>query len=216
MKKLDSPILDLDELLFNFRAKLRIDLPKAELMSPEEIQNVFFVYRDWDVRNFVPWLAATWSRCVSHEAREACRTNLICELRENHLEVYLDYISQLSTKESRATFSTAAVELEQVSLKLDQLMKNPIEGLVVMAALEAASVEFMPWLKTLGNRLNLKDLRYVTIHMEIDDEHTDVFSKAWKAEVQYQERKIDPTSIVRAIELVDRFFSLIFNARFRS
>lgn len=194
------------------------DLPDIDSMSDEDLAVVLLTYDRLIRYNFVPWMTYTWIRCQSDVAEKACRDNLNCEVNKKHPWMLADFVAPArrytSIKEKafhRANLGRNLVAGLDFAIVIDD---EAINGLLVMACLENASIAFIPWLAEAGRRIGATDFTYTDVHGEADIDHANEFVNAVDAERSTLGMEhIHHTRVnSNPIELVEKFLHYIFHA----
>lgn len=166
--------------------------PSTWHINKADLARTLVVYHKVFAPNFILWLRLTEAACESEVAKQACAENLQCEVDENHPYMLLRFAlpiyqnSSLLNKENEVKIRKALVQTEELVLKLTRLSRSGIPGLLIMAALENASLEFMQFLRDAAKQLGVSDLEYADKHGMADVEHADAFVKAVDAEFTHQ------------------------------
>ena len=151
-----------------------------------EIAQRLLAYNEAVQFNFTRWMINTWPRCQSPEATEACRENLVCEINQHHPAMLARYVAQLPDHHHLDGFVFQREVMPCVETIEALTCGSAIDGLLVMAGLENASLDFIPTMNGWGERFGFKDFEYVVEHGEADVKHADEFAKAVAFEVDYQ------------------------------
>lgn len=145
------------------------------------------VYCDAISYNFVPWMASAWTGCESEVARRVCRDNLECEVAEDHSNMLRRYVAQIPGDIVYLEETERRGEaLETVLHYITALTPNSIDGLLVMAGLENASLVFIPEMKRWGQILKFADFEYVDKHGVANVQHANEFRQAVEAEAEFR------------------------------
>ncbi len=172
------------------RLKQRITefLPDVHAMDKAELELVFVVYADLIVPNFVPWMAKAWTMTRSPIARDACYDNLKCEVNDDHPLMLRKLVFGLSLGKINWAVLAAAMRLrdgQRVTRTItERLDHSSVYGLMLMAALENASLVFIPWMKQAADRLEIENRQYLEVHGEADVDHATTFITATEAEMK--------------------------------
>lgn len=166
-------------------ARVRAALPDQNGMTDEELALNLVTYREIIGRNFLPWMNYVFTGLTSPVARAICRENALCELAEDHPRMLSNMVDGIDQKVSEAR---ASMVLHRSTALVKEVrhrcVTSPCEGLAVMATLENASLDFVPWLRAAAVRLGSTDLTYADKHGEADVLHADAFVGALESELE--------------------------------
>ena len=192
------------------------DLPDISALSDRELGRVLLRYRYAIEPRFIPWLSLAWGRTRHPLARTLCWENLVCEVGEqdpgdrrrlNHPRLLRDFVAPLAGACEPSTDSMT--RCEQVATLVDlAIAPDSVNGLPLMAVLERACVELIPWLREAAERLGLADQTYLDVHSVADVAHAQEFIRATHAEML--ETGIDPRR--ETIQAAESFLREIFRA----
>jgi hypothetical protein len=210
---------DVQTALHALSEQTREILPSIPDLSDEQLARVLLVYRALVEPYFIPMLAYTFPKCRSSVAREACRSNLLCEVSEDHPRMLNDFVKPALAhldEQSVGWYIRARGGASQIIEPLMAPARFPrtfiLNALVTLAALETTSQVFIPWLAEAAKRLGATDFTYTEKHGIADIAHADEFAKAVEAEAQTVD---DPAgsqfvALDDALPKVFSFLSLIF------
>lgn len=172
--------------------------------------NVFLTYANVFTSRFIPWLEAVEANCRSPVARQAVRSNLLCEIHDDHPSLLRKMISSGSTLVSFKSVSLHA-RLTPFLNAIDQRVSRQFHGLVIVTAFELASLHFVPWMQLAAKRKRARAeyTRYLDVHGEADREHADQLVAALHAEAEMTD---DPDPAV-SLALVQAVIKGIFCVR---
>jgi hypothetical protein len=130
--------------------------------------------------NFIVWLSAAHVSCNSSYAQYACRSNLVCEISEDHRGMLYAFARDIDCLPSQQDDEKVATEVDSINKLLAKYTSTHrgFIGAYMMALLENTSCVFIPWLEKVAIQLGATDLRYTQTHGEADIEHADQFVRA--------------------------------------
>ncbi|MFA6043077.1 MAG: hypothetical protein WCV85_01790 [Patescibacteria group bacterium] len=176
-------VLDERQLLGKTQHELRMVantvgrmLPSVASLTPEQLADIVLTYADTIRPTFIPLLSLTWLRVQSPEAIHACRSNLECEVGEDHPAMLDRFVTPLW--EERIDHSRRMQAKQRAGVLLSYAEKSALYGVSVLALLEHTSAAFMPWLADAGRKLQLTDFTYTQMHGEADIAHAKDLTQA--------------------------------------
>lgn len=160
--------------------------------------------------NFSPWIALTYPWVNHEKAQYALKDNLRCELVEDHVSMLEDFAYlQSHCIVDEIDICHVIDPLRQIRKIFRVPERAGVNGLLLLAVLETASLEFIPVLEECGRRRGVKDFTYTQKHGEADIAHSQAFVEAFTAEwrvntrfveAELQSQVINPTlKLLRAI-----------------
>lgn len=176
--------MDFRQEIEGMKRALVADMPDLEVQDPIDIRRILVTYRDVFAPHFIPWIEWTRHGCKSDVAYLACCDNLDCEITEDHPFLLRDfaYWSETGWVRSCQTFIDAIT----VACRSD-----PMEGLLILAALENLSLVFIPWMQCAADKLGIDKptQEYLRKHGADDAAHAEDFLKALEAEAKHHSQK---------------------------
>lgn len=186
------------EIVMNMLEELKqgvaSDLPSLGLVIPAHLLINLVVYREVIAPNFVPWMAYVWIQCHG-KAKKALKGNLLYEIRDDHPEMLRRFVSQAQKTPGEGNWyadwqneSVGVVmkRLQPIIERITSLVRkrNSVDGLLVMAGFENASLSFIPYMKEVGRMMSFTDFEYVDEHETADEDHTKMLALAIMLQAQ--------------------------------
>ena len=105
--------------------------------------------------------------------------------------------------------------IRRIISRLTDLSRSPdaMNGLLIMAALENTSLEFIPWMEKAAMKLGATDLEYTKKHGMADIEHANEFVVAVKSEAEHLGVLSDQLTQSNSLKLVSDLLQEIFSAK---
>jgi hypothetical protein len=183
-----------ETILSQFRRQVSALLPKPHLLSEVHLSVRLGTYRDCIAPYFVPWMAHAWSRCCP-AAQQFVGDSLLCKMKENHPAMIRRYVNQtdyatewmvqqVRTKESLLMFLSTITSITQ---------EDALEGLLILAGIESASLKFIPWMEEAGKLLGFTDFEYIEKHKEDGEAHVQDLAEA--VAIQATDMNVDLAAI---------------------
>lgn len=191
----------IDQMLEDLQTKVAQYVPES--LHAGAVASRLITYRDVIAPNFVPWMAQVWVRCWSNIARVACQENLRCEVAEDHPGMLRRYATEVDSHRIRQQIQSLECLTSKVGLLTPHInfitavvQRSAIDGLLVMAGLEKASIVFIPRMRKWGEDLGFRDFEYVDKHGIADIEHANDLRNAVEAEAN--EEGIEPNVLTES------------------
>lgn len=178
--------MDFRHEIENFKDRIAAWLQVEEDEVPANAKTILANYRHTFGPNFILWIELARHQCKSDTAYTVCHENLICEVLEDHPRLLAEFIDE--------PYCESIVD--DYALYIDVITEAcsvPMEGLLILAVLEHASLVFIPWLERVARALGIdeKKCEYLRRHGEADIEHANAFLRALEAEKSHhQQRKL--------------------------
>jgi hypothetical protein len=176
----------LNEEIQQFLRRVQALLPDIEKTSKKKLAMIFFVYRDAIAPRFIRWLEIVNEGALSDVAKKACEDNLRCEKGEDHPKMLRDFVAPLEKRYHMRKKVAEFMELDQfvnTYRHLNRLAATEVEGLMLMACLENASLVFIPWMEMAAIKLGLTERTYLDKHGVADIAHAQEFIRAAKGDI---------------------------------
>jgi hypothetical protein len=201
------------DMLETLKHGVESDFPLVSHTGKEKLALKLLVYHAAIAPNFVPWMTNTWVHCLSDGARKACADNLLCEVGEDHPAMLCRFVQPVADKyDIGDKVALAMTGITPTINLLSALSHRTLDGLLVMAGLENASLVFIPRMEEMATKLGLTDLEYLKKHGVADEDHAVEFSRAVQAEAQA--RLVTPGQLKQyaTLRFVKEFLRQIFHA----
>ncbi len=178
------------------------DLPDVDAQHVNDTSTALITYRDTFAPHFIEWMSLTRDRCRSEVAKKACEDNLRCEIEENHPLLLGLFVKSVSVSDTRISHC-----LSLIHAITSECQSDAMEGLLILAALENASLVFIPWMEKAADKLNVpsEDREYLRRHGMADIAHAQEFIRALEAEVECHDAKA-----LHGLALVEELLRNIF------
>jgi hypothetical protein len=184
------------------RNAVKAFLPEPDSMSVDECRAALRRYTAAVTPNFVKWLAAASLSARSQDARYAASENVYVEIRDDHPGML-----RALARGSGALPETSDYEQVEPFVALVQSQVTKMNGLFLTAmngCIEHTSLDYVPWIARISERLGNTNMEYVDVHGEADISHAQQLTWALNKEAAMHD---DPEpQISGACEVTVAFF----------
>jgi len=178
--ELDGGPIDAGTIFAVARANVREALVAPDSLSDDQCRRIIRRYTAGVGSNFVNWLAAGTVSCRSLEARYATAENLLIEIRDDHPGMLRDFAKSSAAEPETEDYRYAQAEARHVQDRVSEM--SGVFLIALVGTLENVSLDYIPWLGIISERLGNDNMRYVDIHGEADIEHARQFH--WALEME--------------------------------
>jgi hypothetical protein len=210
-----QPERPVDTLMHDVRRRVRAFLPDIARLAKKDLAVIFLTYDDLIHPNVSRWMMRTLRACGSDVARGACDAHFkIAEKHQRMLFECLAPISDTYDVDEQVEHVVACPSTRASLLQLHSGSRGAFEGLLILAALKNASLEFLAWFEKAAGVLGLSEsARTYFETRRVASEHPAYnLEEAAEAEAQFQ--GLDPTHAQRyeTVEPVVDLLRIIFRA----
>lgn len=167
------------------REAVRMALPDPDALSSEQHRLALRRYCAAVTPNFIKWLSAASLCARSQDARYAASENAMVEIRDDHpgmLWALARSSGALPDAEDYEAIERYILPIQSRVALMDGLFLIALDGCI-----EHTSLEFVPWVGRVAQRLGNTSTEYIDVHGEADIGHAEQFVWALEKEAAFHD-----------------------------
>jgi len=195
-----------DEQLELAKQRINKTLVPLENLSEDKIRYLIGTYRVAIEPNFIPWMQRAYETARSEVAKKVILENIQDEVSQDHPKMLRDF----STGSGVLLDKRHYAKVSRLVLEMWRLLGNDngLTNVAIAATLENTSLEFVPYLASLGKRAGCIDFTYTDVHGKADIAHAQELYRGLVEEMSYANAPW--RTVATAVDKTTKFLEDIF------
>lgn len=187
------------------RGAMRAALPPPASLSLDQCRAALRRYTAAVTPNFIKWLSAASLTARSQDARYAAAENVFVEIRDDHPGMLWALARSSGALPERSDYEAVEPCIAPIQQRVAEM--NGLFLTALSGCIEHTSLEFVPWIARISERLGNRDTEYVDVHGEADISHVEQLAWALSKEAVMHD---DPEPQIKAAcEMTVTFFKSV-------
>lgn len=196
-----------DEQLELAKQRIGRALVPLENLSEDQIKRLIGTYRVAIEPNFIPWMQRAYETAKSDIAKKVILENIQCEVSKDHPKMLRDFSASSGVLLDARHYARVSKPV----LGMWRLFSNDngLTNVAIAATLENTSLEFIPYLASLGKRAGCNDFTYTDVHGEADISHAQELYRGLVEEMSQKEGAGPWRTVATAVDKTTNFLEEI-------